>query len=338
MVVAPHELAFTVPPELEAREPPEGRGLARDEVRLLVTGRRDGSVVHAHFRQFPTFLRAGDLVVLNNSATLPAALTATRADGSTVAVHLSTHQGGDRWVLEVRQTRATVGEALTFPGGGRATLLAPYRASKRLWLAQLDLPDPVLAYLQRWGKPITYSYLRGEWPIGMYQTVYATQPGSAEMPSAGRPFTQEILSRLKDNGIGVATLTLHTGVSSLESGEDPYPEPFEVPEATAAAANATHRAGGRVIAVGTTVVRALESAVDATGRVTAMHGWTDLVITPERGVQAVDGLLTGFHEAQATHLAMLAAIADPDALQRAYQAAIAAGYLWHEFGDVHLIL
>jgi S-adenosylmethionine:tRNA ribosyltransferase-isomerase len=337
MVVAQRELTFTVPPELEAHEPPEGRGLARDEVRLLVTGRRDGSVVHAHFRQFPTFLRAGDLVLLNNSATLPAALTATRTGGGTVAVHLSTHQGGDRWVLEVRAAAATAGEVLTLPGAGRATLLAPYRASKRLWLAQLDLPDMVSAYLQRWGKPITYSYMHGEWPIGMYQTVYATQPGSAEMPSAGRPFTMDILSRLK-SVVGVAMLTLHTGVSSLESGEDPYPEPFDVPEATAAAVNATHRAGGRVIAVGTTVVRALESAVDATGRVTATHGWTDLVITPERGVQAVDGLLTGFHEAQATHLAMLTAIAGPDVLQRAYQAAIERRYLWHEFGDVQLIL
>jgi S-adenosylmethionine:tRNA ribosyltransferase-isomerase len=338
MLVAPHELAFTVPPELEAHEPPEGRGMARDEVRLLVTGRRDESVVHAHFRQFPTFLRPGDLVVLNNSATLPAALTAARAGGGTVAVHLSTHQGGDRWVLEVRQTQATAGEVLTLPAGGRATLVAPYRASKRLWLARLDLPDTVLAYLQRWGKPISYSYLHGEWPISMFQTVYATQPGSAEMPSAGRPFTAEILARLKDLGVGVAMLTLHTGVSSLEGGEDPYPEPFDVPEAAAAAVNAAHRAGGRVIAVGTTVVRALESAVDATGRVTATHGRTDLVIAPERGVQAVDGLLTGFHESQATHLAMLAAIAGPDLLQRAYQAAIECRYLWHEFGDVQLIL
>lgn len=338
MVVAQRELAFTVPPELEAHEPPEARGLARDEVRLLVTGRRGGDTVHARFRQFPTFLRAGDLVVLNNSATLPAALAATRMDGGTVAVHLSTHQGDDRWVLEVRPAQAAAGEVLALPEQGRATLLAPYGGSKRLWLAQLNLPDAITAYLGRWGKPITYSYLHGDWPIGMYQTVYATQPGSAEMPSAGRPFTGEILNRLKERGIGVAMLTLHTGVSSLEKGEAPYPEPFDVPAATAAAVNATRRAGGRVIAVGTTVVRALESAVNTQGEMVATHGWADLVVTPERGVRVVDGLLTGFHEAQATHLAMLAAIADPDALQRAYRAAIDSGYLWHEFGDVHLIL
>jgi S-adenosylmethionine:tRNA ribosyltransferase-isomerase len=194
------------------------------------------------------------------------------------------------------------------------------------------------AYLQRWGKPISYSYLHGEWPIAMYQTVYASQPGSAEMPSAGRPFTWEILNRLRERRIGVATLTLHTGVSSLERGEAPYPEPYRVPMATAAAVNASRRAGGRVIAVGTTVVRALESAVDASGQVIATRGWADLVITPERGVRAVDGLLTGFHEPEATHLAMLAAIADRDILQDAYQTALDAGYLWHEFGDVHLIL
>ncbi|MGI8916047.1 MAG: S-adenosylmethionine:tRNA ribosyltransferase-isomerase [Chloroflexota bacterium] len=338
MITLQRELAFTVPPELEAHEPAEVRGLARDDVRLLVTGRRGEHTVHAHFRQFPRFLRPGDLVVLNDSATLPAALTATLPGGDTVAVHLSTHQGGDRWVLEVRPAQATLGDVLTLPGDGRAVLLAPYRRSKRLWLAHLDLPDPVPAHLQRWGKPITYSYLYSEWPIGMYQTVYAAQPGSAEMPSAGRPFTTATLNRLQANGVGVAMLTLHTGVSSLESGELPYPEPFAVPEATAAAVNATHHCGGRVIAVGTTVVRALESAVNTTGAVVATRGWTELVVTPERGVRAVDGLLTGFHEPQATHLAMLAAIADRDALQGAYQAAIAGGYLWHEFGDVHLIL
>lgn len=338
MLVAQCELAFTVPSELEAHEPPEARGLARDGVRLLVTGRRDGHTTHARFRLFPSFLRAGDLVVLNDSATLPAALPASHPRAGSVAVHLSTHLAGDRWVLEVRPARAATGDTLTLPEHGRAVLLAPYRASLRLWVAQLDLPTSLQDYLARWGKPISYSYVQGEWPIAMYQTVYATQPGSAEMPSAGRPFTREILSRLRQNGVQVATLTLHTGVSSLERNEAPYPEPFQVPAATAAAVEATHRRGGRVLAVGTTVVRALESAVNAAGQVVAASGWTDLVVTSERGVQAVDGLLTGFHEPQATHLAMLAAIADRHVLQGAYQAAIEARYLWHEFGDVHLIL
>ncbi|HEY8744737.1 MAG TPA: S-adenosylmethionine:tRNA ribosyltransferase-isomerase, partial [Chloroflexota bacterium] len=269
---------------------------------------------------------------------LPAALSASRAGSANFAVHLSTQLASERWVLEVRPAFGQVGDMLDLPGGGRASFLSPYQQSKRLWLAQLHLPSPLPAYLQRWGKPISYSYLHGEWPIAMYQTVYASQPGSAEMPSAGRPFTWEILNRLRERRIGVATLTLHTGVSSLERGEAPYPEPYRVPMATAAAVNASRRAGGRVIAVGTTVVRALESAVDASGQVIATRGWADLVITPERGVRAVDGLLTGFHEPEATHLAMLAAIADRDILQDAYQTALDAGYLWHEFGDVHLIL
>ena len=255
-----------------------------------------------------------------------------------VAVHLSTHLGDDRWSLEVRPARAAASEVLTLPDHGQVLLLAPYRDSQRLWVARLDLPTALQDYLARWGKPISYPYLRGEWPIAMYQTVYARQPGSAEMPSAGRPFTSEILARLGRSGGQVATLTLHTGVSSLERDEAPYPEPFRIPTATAAAVAETRRRGGRVLAVGTTVVRALESAVDTSGQVVAASGWTDLIVTPERGVRVVDGLLTGFHEPQATHLAMLAAIADREVLQGAYQAAIDHGYLWHEFGDVHLIL
>lgn len=338
MLVAQGELAFTVPPELEAHEPPEARGLPRDGVRLLVTERRTGHTTHARFTQFPSFLRAGDLVVLNDSATLPAALPARHPHAGNVAVHLSTHLGGDRWSLEVRPARAAAGEALTLPDHGRAVLVAPYHDSRRLWVAQLDLRAALEGYLARWGKPISYPYLRGEWPIAMYQTVYATQPGSAEMPSAGRPFTRAILARLRRSGVEVATLTLHTGVSSLERDEAPYPERFHVHAAIAASVNATHRRGGRVLAVGTTVVRALESAVDSDGQVLAASGWTDLIVTPERGVRVVDGLLTGFHEPRATHLAMLAAVADREVLQGAYQAAIDHGYLWHEFGDVHLLL
>src|SRR5262249_54466583 len=158
----------------------------------------------------------------------------------------------------------------------------------------------------------------------------------AEMPSAGRPFSWEVLERLRERDIGFATLTLHTGVSSLESHELPYPERYVVPAKTAAAVNAAHAAGARVIAVGTTVIRATESAADEQGRVRATKGWTDLVITPERGIRTVDGLLTGFHEPRATHLAMLEALAGWAHLEVVYRAALAQGYLWHEFGDVHL--
>jgi S-adenosylmethionine:tRNA ribosyltransferase-isomerase len=193
--------------------------------------------------------------------------------------------------------------------------------------------------MQRYGRPITYSYVRVHWPLENYQTVYAGPPGSAEMPSAGRAFSPDVLAELTHRGIGFVTLTLHTGVASLETHERPYAEEYWVPELTARAVREAKRDGRRVIAVGTTVVRALESAFDQiSGEVIATHAWTELVITPERGVRVVDSLLTGFHEPKATHLAMLEAIAGRRHLETTYAAALAQRYLWHEFGDLHLIL
>ena len=331
-------LDFALPSELEAHQPPEARGLRRDGVRLLVTEDDGRQARHAHFADLPDFLRAGDLLVANDSATLPAALTARRPDGTPVAFHLSTRLGPDRWVVEPRRIAAAAGEVLMLPDGGRATLLAPYRRSWRLWEARLELPEDLVTYLARRGRPISYPYVHGEWPIEAYQTVFAREPGSAEMPSAGRPLTPDVLARLGRRGVRLATLTLHTGVASLEHDEPPYAETFAVPRRTAELVNATRAAGRRVVAVGTTVVRALESAVGPDGLIRPARGWTDLIVTPERGVHAVDGLLTGFHEPKATHLAMLEAIAGRSHLERAYAAALAGGYLWHEFGDVHLLL
>jgi S-adenosylmethionine:tRNA ribosyltransferase-isomerase len=235
---------------------------------------------------------------------------------------------------------------LELPKRASATLDAPYpisqgsanTASSRLWLASLDLPDPLPAYLERYGAPIRYSYVTRAWPSAYYQTVYATEPGSAEMPSAGRAFTTELITRLVASGVRIAPLLLHTGVASLEDHEPPYEEYFRVPAATARLVNETRAAGRRVIAVGTTVVRALETVGDGAGVAHAGEGWTDLVVTPERGVRIVDGLLTGLHEPRASHLAMLDAICGRRHLERAYAAALRGRYLWHEFGDLHLIL
>ncbi len=331
-------MEFALPPELEAHEPPEARGLRRDEVRLLVTYRGADRIVHARFADLPGFLRPGDLLVLNDSATLPAALPARRADGSAVALHLSTALPAALWVVEPRRVRVAAGEVLSLPAGGTARLLVPYRGSPRLWVAQLDLPAPLLPYLATHGRPIRYPYVRGEWPLELYQTTYAREPGSAEMPSAGRAFTREVLDRAAARGIRIAYLTLHTGVASPERDEPPAEEWYRVPAGTANLVNGARRGGGRVVAVGTTVVRALETAADEAGRVIASQGWTDLVITPERGVRVADGLLTGFHEPRASHLAMLEAFAGRAHLERAYRTALDAGYLWHEFGDLHLIL
>jgi S-adenosylmethionine:tRNA ribosyltransferase-isomerase len=332
-------LEFALPTELEARVPPEARGLRRDQVRLLVTSCDGWCVAHHTFTDLPHLLQPGDLLVANDSATVPAALTARTPLGEQIALHVSTRLPAGLTVVEPRHALVAEGDVLALPGGASARLLSPYPQSARLWVARLDQVPDLVGYLRRWGRPIQYPYVRSQWPIETYQTVYAGPPGSAEMPSAGRPFSPDVLEALAHRGIGFATLTLHTGVASLEQHELPYAEEFSLPLSTARMVEATRAAGFRVIAVGTTVVRALESAYEmGGGRLGATHDWTDLVITPARGVHVVDGLLTGFHEPRASHLAMLEAIAGRRHLERAYAAALEGRYLWHEFGDVHLIL
>ncbi len=340
-------LDFVLPPELEAGEPPEARGITRDAVRMMVARRSDPQLVHTTFGDLPRFLDAGDLVVINTSGTIPAAVRGRDAVGNRVVLHLSTQLDDGLWVVEVRRPVGRTTERwsgppasrrIELPGGGVARLVERYLDSDRLWVAALELPQPVLTYLVVHGQPIRYGYVDRPWPLTAYQNVFVTEPGSAEMPSAGRPFTADVLMRLVAKGVGVAPLVLHTGVASLEADETPYPERFHVPTATAERVNMTRRAGGRVIAIGTTVVRALESAVGDDGLASARDGWTDLVITPERGVAVVDGLLTGWHEPEASHLLMLEAIAGREVLERSYRASLDEGYRWHEFGDVHLIL
>lgn len=344
-------LRFELPPALEAGEPPEARGLTRDAVRMLVARRSSGDLEHTTFDRLPDVLAPGDLVVINTSATLSAALTGLGCpDGRPVVVHLSTHLDDGRWVVEPRvpsgrasqrwppgadgpPRRIAVGE-----DGACIELLEPYRGH-RLWVARLHLPRPDLTWLAANGRPIRYGHAARPWPLATYQTTYAQEPGSAEMASAGRPFTPEVVTRLVARGIAVAPIVLHAGVASLEADEVPYPERVRVPTATARQVAGTRGAGGRVVAVGTTVVRALESAVDpATGRIGALDGWTDLVVTPERGVRAVDGMLTGWHEPEASHLLMLEAVGGRELVEASYRAALDAGYLWHELGDVHLLL
>ncbi|GAA4056666.1 S-adenosylmethionine:tRNA ribosyltransferase-isomerase [Nonomuraea soli] len=323
-------MAFESVPE--AHEPPEARGLARDGVRLLLS--RGAEVSHHRFPELPELLEPGDLVVVNNSATLPAAVRLDR-----LAVHFSTAREDGTWLVELRRLGpkgtqpyggGEQGEWLPLPGG--ATLRLLDRETPRLWRAVLD--RDVESYLRRYGKPIRYSYVPREWPIEDYQTVFATVPGSAEMPSAGRPFSTRLVTELVSRGVTVAPITLHTGVASPEKGEPPYAERFAVPASTARLVEHTRAAGGRVIAVGTTVVRALETTA-LTGR---SSGWTTHLVTPETGVRWVDGLLTGLHEPVSSHVRLLTAVAGAEALFLAYEEALREGYLWHEFGDVHLIL
>ena len=341
-----------------ASEPPEARGLRRDDVKLMVSY-LDGGLEHLRFRQLPQLLRPGDLLVVNASGTLNAALAAKRTFGMSLDVHLSSLLPGGLWAVEVRKSSASgskplrlamAGEVLRVPGDGRVSLVAPYPfagdlfAPSRLWTAALELPLPVNEYLQTHGSPIRYKYVPLPWPSAYYQTVFATEPGSAEMPSAGRPFTYELVETLLRAGVRIAPIVLHTGVSSLEDHEPPYEERFLVSRQAADGVNQTRRAGGRVIAVGTTVVRALETVTDDVGVAHPGRGWTDLVITPERPVRVVDGLLTGLHEPHATHLSLIRAIAARGSrngttlLEHAYTEAVEREYSWHEFGDAHLLL
>jgi S-adenosylmethionine:tRNA ribosyltransferase-isomerase len=323
-------------PGLEAHEPPEARGGRRDDVRLLVGRRASGEVSHHAFTDLPDLLEPGDLVVVNTSATEPAAFDVS----PTLALHLSSPHPSGGYVVELRDRHrpysgGAAGQVLALPGEGRATLLRPY--SQRLWIADLQVGQSIVEYGRRYGHAIRYPYVDRDWPISYYQTVFAdparTTWQSAEMPSAGRPFTTDIITRLVSRGVAVAPVTLHTGVASPEAHEPPYPERYEVPAATARLVAATRSAGGRVIAVGTTVVRALETA-----GVRPARGWTSLVVTPARGVRVVDGLLTGLHEPRASHLSMLAAIVGTDLLDGCYAEAVRQRYRWHEFGDVNLLL
>jgi len=353
-----HALAkVSLADELIAHEPPEARGIARDGVRLVVSEIRRDRITHTRFQSLPGFLRGGDVIVVNTSATVNAALEGERQAGTgernPVLVHLSMPIGESRWIIELRRIiahdsaplfDASAGERVDLLDGGRVRLVEPYRTNDvtsdrvRLWLAEMDVPDGVSRFAARFGSPIRYSYVQQRWPLAYYQTLFSREPGSAEMPSAGRPFTPEVVARLSSVGVRIAPVVLHTGVSSLEADEPPYPERFRVPAATARIVNETRGAGGRVIAVGTTVARALETVAENDGLVRPGHGWTDLVVSQERGVRAIDGLITGLHAPGASHLSLLEAFAPRDHLARAYDEAIARGYLWHEFGDSHLIV
>ncbi|MGH3479524.1 MAG: S-adenosylmethionine:tRNA ribosyltransferase-isomerase [Nocardioidaceae bacterium] len=356
-------LPFVLPDHLLATAPPEARGVPRDRVRMLVA--TDGGLEHRSVADLPTVLRAGDLLVVNTSGTLPAALRGVTSGGQRVEVHLSTLDPSapmgypaalagttSRWVVEVRTAvgeqggplggepspQDRTGTRIRLTGGGYLQLDSSAPAgstNSRLWCGHLRTPFALGEWLHEYGAPIRYRYASAPWPLSAYRTEYADTPGSAEMPSAGRPLTSRLLHRLRARGVSVAALVLHTGVSSAESGEPPYAEWFAVPGSTAKAVQAARSKRRRVIAVGTTVVRALESAVALGG---VGSGWTDLVVTPERGVTTVDGLLTGWHEPAASHLLMLGALAGRDLLAASYAEALRAGYRWHEFGDVHLIL
>ncbi len=262
-------------------------------------------------------------------------------------MHVSTQLDDGDWVVELRRPDNTgadttaPGSVLTLPGGVRLRVRGPHPVGQtRLWRATPEPATERAAYLTAHGRPVAYSYLEREWPLETRQNVYAEVPGSAEMPSAGRPLSERVLVRLMARGVVVAPVVLHTGVSSQEAHEPPQPEQYVVPAAASRLVNSTRDAGRRVVAVGTTVARALESVADRSGRVHPAAGWTPLVLGPGRPARVVDGLLTGLHDAGASHLDLLRAVAGDRLVDRAYDA-VRQGprrYLWHEFGDTMLFL
>ena len=326
-----------------ATEPAEARGLERDEVRLLVAA--PDHLSDRTFRDLPDALEPGDLVVVNRSATLPASVDGRR-DGVPVEVHFATPLDDGTWVVEVRPeglsfgpvTDVGVGERVALPAGAWLEVVETLPGQSRLHRAEVAVEGPVTGLLERYGRPISYGYVPRRWPLADYQTVFATEPGSAEMPSAARPFTARTVTDLATRGVLLAPVTLHTGVSSPEAGEPPQPERFEVPAPTAALVNHVRAHGGRVVAVGTTVTRALETVAAADGTVAAGRGWTDLVLGTDRPARVVDGLVTGWHEPGASHVHLLEAVAGTELVARAYAHAEQQGYLWHEFGDSCLLL
>jgi S-adenosylmethionine:tRNA ribosyltransferase-isomerase len=338
---------FTLPAGSEATAPPERRGLPRDGVTLLAV--RPGQVTTHLFRELPDLLEPGDVVVVNTSPTVPARLEAVRSDGVVIPLHLSTTLDDGSWVVEVRRPDNTgpdrgvePGSVLRLPSRVRLELVEPFPArGSRLWRGRTDRPVPAADLLSRHGAPVRYGYLAAPVPLADLQNVYATgtdQLGSAEMASAGRPFTEPLLVRLMARGVAVLPLVLHTGVSSPELHEPPAPERFAVPAATARIVTGTRAAGRRVVAVGTTVTRALETATGEDGVTRPASGWTDLVLGPDRPARAVTGLVTGLHAPEASHLQLLAAVAGTALVDRAYRTAVADGLLWHEFGDSMLFL
>ena len=344
MSLALAPIDFELPTENVATEPAELRGKSRADVRLMVVRKRQGTITNSLFPGLGHHLEPGDVLVVNTSATLPAAVPATEPRG--MLVHFASPLRAGLWSVELRRATGDGGSAplreigrpvIALPDGVTVDLLAHHQDSIRLWAAAIDGTDDVVKYLDEYGAPIRY--VAGDpVPLAAYQTIFAGEPGSAEMPSAGRPFTDRMVTELIGMGITIVPIVLHSGVSSYEIGETPSDERYVVPEHTATVVNALRSAGGRVIAVGTTVVRALETVVDRRGFLHPGSGSTDVLITDRTVVKGVDGLLTGWHEPRSSHLSLLEAFLDRRTLGRVYDEAISAGYKWHEFGDSMLIL
>ncbi|MBV9128830.1 MAG: S-adenosylmethionine:tRNA ribosyltransferase-isomerase [Verrucomicrobia bacterium] len=345
--------AFLLPSALNADRPAERRGLARDGVRLLVLERNSGYVSHTRFDCIASYLEPGDLLVFNSSRTLPATLVG-RYEGSQTKIELRLAESlpDGSWLALLLPEPGTGAEnlfakpsILDFGEGLHCEVLEQDRHIPRLWKLRFSKSGiEFLDLVYRIGQPIRYRYLSAPWQLRYYQNVYALHPGSAEMPSAGRAFSWRLLLQLRNRGIESASITLHAGLSSYLDDEIDHQhlaseEEYWISEEAADKIRRAKTSGRRIVAIGTTVVRALESAAsESGGEVRACHRYTRLRIAARFRLQVVNGLLTGLHEPEASHLDLLAAFVKPESIYAAYSEAIRQRYLWHEFGDLSLIL
>lgn len=348
-VITPSIIQFDLPQQLACPKPTEERNIERDEVRLLVTT-NSGQIEHSTFNHLPSFLQKDDVLVVNTSATVPSALPVSLPGGRKGRLHLSTKLNNKKWLLEIREIAGikTIRwhegeEGMTFqlPSGGNVMLEQRFYKNSQwldLWIAEFNINQSMQSYLSANALPIQYDKLDRQYPLSYYQTFFSFHPGSSEMPSAGRGFTAELVTRLLKSGVTLAPIILHTGVSSLEENETPYPEYMEIDPVTVSIINAAKSKDRRIIAVGTTAIRAIETTANDEGTVTSFRGNTELFIDENYTMKVVDGLLTGFHEPRASHLNMLQSVGGFEHINRAYKEAIKAGYYWHQFGDLHLIL
>jgi S-adenosylmethionine:tRNA ribosyltransferase-isomerase len=348
-VITPSIIQFDLPQHLACPKPTEERNLARDEVRLLIT-EGSGQIEHTTFNHFPLFLQKGDVLVVNTSATIPAALPVSLPGGRQGRLHISTKLHDRRWLVEIREITGNKtkrwhegAEGMVFQLPSSTSVILKHRFYKNeqwlhLWVVEFNLHQSMQNYLSVNATPVQYEKLDRQYPLSYYQTFFSFHPGSSEMPSAGRGFTPGLIETLLKKGVALAPVILHTGISSLEENETPYPEYMEVDPVTAALINTAKSQGRRIIAVGTTAIRAIETAVNNEGIVLSYRGNTELFIDESYAMKVIDGLLTGFHEPRASHLNMLQSVAGFEHIDRAYKEAIQAGYYWHQFGDMHLIL
>ena len=349
------------PPRMRPARAPRAQ---RSDARLLALDAGNGRYADLRADDLPQLLRAGDLLVVNDAATLPASLHGQTLRGEPVELRLSgaavsegTEDAEDTyWVAllgagdwrtptEHRPAPPHLGRRDTVVVGPtlRAEILALSDVSPRLCRIRFSLRGAALwSALYAHGRPVQYAYQSGELALWSVQTVYGARPWAAEMPSAGRPLSWDTLAELRRRGVTLAWLTHAAGLSATgDPALDaalPLPERYDIPAATARALTDTRARGGRIIAVGTTVVRALEGAARASGGIVpAGSGVTDLILGQGTPLRAVDGILTGIHGPEESHFRLLSAFATPARLHAAWDHAADAGYLCHEFGDLELI-